>query len=108
MPDGLFAQDVQAKYPDAVIEDENGYLTKDLPVLADQNELIAKMVKAGDASIVATDHWSGLRHRPGETVGRQLAIYKNVPWHLRNGNGCNDLARNSLNRSYTALLPTYY
>ena len=108
MPDGLIAQDVQAKYPDAVIEDANGYLTIDLPVLADQDELIAKMVMEGDANIVATDHWSGLRHRPGETVGRLLAIYKNVPWYLRNGNGCHDLARNSLNRSYTALLPTYY
>jgi hypothetical protein len=101
MPDGLIAQDVQAKYPDAVIEDENGYLTIDLPVLADQDELIAQMVMGGDANIVATDHWSGLRHRPGETVGRLLAIYKSVPWHLRNGNGCHDLARNSLRRKST-------
>jgi hypothetical protein len=35
MPAGLIAQDVQAKYPDAVIEDANGYLTIDLPTLVD-------------------------------------------------------------------------
>jgi hypothetical protein len=52
MPAGLIAQDVQAKYPDAVIVDANGYLTIDLPVLADQDELIAKMVMEGGASVV--------------------------------------------------------
>ena len=51
-PYGLIAQDVQAMYPDAVIEDENGYLTIDLPVLADQDELIAKMVIEGTADTV--------------------------------------------------------
>ena len=49
---GLIAQDVQAKYPDAVIIDANGFLTIDLPVLADQDELIAKMVMEGGASVV--------------------------------------------------------
>ena len=49
---GLIAQDVQAKYPDAVIEDSNGYLNIDLPVLIDQDELIAKMVLEGGASAV--------------------------------------------------------
>ena len=52
MPAGLIAQDVQAKYPDAVIEDANGFLTIDLPVLADQDELIANMVMEGGASTV--------------------------------------------------------
>ena len=51
-PMGLIAQDVQAKYPDAVIEDSNGYLNIDLPVLIDQDELIAKMVLEGGASAV--------------------------------------------------------
>ena len=51
-PTGLIAQDVQAKYPDAVIEDANGYLTIDLPVLADQDELVAKMVMEGEAEVV--------------------------------------------------------
>jgi hypothetical protein len=51
-PAGLIAQDVQAKYPDAVIVDANGYLTIDLPVLADQDELIAKMVMEGGAETV--------------------------------------------------------
>ena len=52
-PAGLIAQDVQAKYPDAVNIDANGYLTIDLPVLADQVELIAKMVMEGEGSAVA-------------------------------------------------------
>ena len=55
MPAGLIAQDVQAVYPDAVIEDGNGYLTIDLPVLADQDELIAKMVMEGRASTVGSN-----------------------------------------------------
>ena len=46
-PTGLIAQDVQAKYPDAVIEDANGFLTIDLPMLADQDELISKLVLEG-------------------------------------------------------------
>jgi hypothetical protein len=52
IPAGLIAQDVQAKYPDAVIEDANGYLAIDLPVLADQDEFIAKMVMEGDGDVV--------------------------------------------------------
>jgi hypothetical protein len=52
MPAGLIAQDVQAKYPDAVIEDANGYLTIDLPVLADQDEVIAALVMRGAGATV--------------------------------------------------------
>ena len=70
---GLIAQDVQAKYPDAVIEDENGYLRIDLPILAEQDELIAEMVMGGEASTVATYNPKHLVHRPHETVGTLLA-----------------------------------
>ena len=52
MPAGLIAQDVQAKYPDAVLEDANGFLTIDLPVLADADELIAKMLMEGGGGVV--------------------------------------------------------
>ena len=31
-------------YPEAVIEDENGYLMVDLPVLMDMDDLISKLV----------------------------------------------------------------
>ncbi len=44
IPIGLIAQDVKVMYPEAVIEDENGYLMVDLPVLMDMDDLIAKLV----------------------------------------------------------------
>lgn len=44
IPIGLIAQDVELMYPDAVIEDENGYLMVDLPVLMDMDDYIAKLV----------------------------------------------------------------
>ena len=44
IPIGLIAQDVKVMYPDAVIEDENGYLMVDLPVLMDMDDYIAKLV----------------------------------------------------------------
>ena len=47
IPIGLIAQDVKVMYPDAVIEDENGYLMVDLPVLMDMDDLIAKLVLEG-------------------------------------------------------------
>jgi len=34
-------------YPDAIVEDENGYLMVDLPVLMDIDDLIAKLVLEG-------------------------------------------------------------
>jgi len=43
VPAGLIVQDVRAKYPDAVITDETGYLRIDLPVLVRQDEIIAAM-----------------------------------------------------------------
>ena len=46
-PAGLIAQDVELMYPEAVIKDENGYLVVDLPVLMDQDDLIAKLVLEG-------------------------------------------------------------
>ncbi len=47
IPIGLIAQDVKVMYPDAVIEDENGYLMVDLPVLMDLDDLISKLVLEG-------------------------------------------------------------
>ena len=44
IPIGLIAQDVKVMYPEAVIEDENGYLMVDLPVLMDMDDLISKLV----------------------------------------------------------------
>ena len=43
-PAGLIAQDVKVMYPDAVTEDDNGYLMVDLPVLMDMDDYIAKLV----------------------------------------------------------------
>ena len=50
--EGLIAQDVQAIYPDAVIVDADGYLVIDIPMLAELDELIAKMVMEGGADSV--------------------------------------------------------
>ena len=47
IPIGLIAQDVKVMYPDAVTEDDNGYLMVDLPVLMDMDDLIAKLVLEG-------------------------------------------------------------
>ena len=41
---GLIAQDVEHMFPEAVIEDENGYLMVDLPVLMDMDDYISKLV----------------------------------------------------------------
>ena len=47
IPIGLIAQDVKVMYPEAVIEDENGYLMVDLPVLMETDDLISKLVLEG-------------------------------------------------------------
>ena len=47
IPIGLIAQDVKVMYPDAVTEDDNGYLMVDLPVLMDMDDYIAKLVLEG-------------------------------------------------------------
>ena len=47
IPIGLIAQDVKVMYPEAVIEDENGYLMVDLPVLMDMDDYITKLVLEG-------------------------------------------------------------
>ena len=54
IPIGLIAQDVEVMYPEAVIEDENGYLMVDLPVLMDMDDYISKLVieSGGVASLV--------------------------------------------------------
>ena len=44
---GLIAQDVEHMFPEAVIEDDNGYLMVDLPVLMDMDDLVAKLVLEG-------------------------------------------------------------
>ena len=49
---GLIAQEIQAEYPDAVIEDSYGYLVIDIPVLAENDALIAQMVMEGGADVV--------------------------------------------------------
>ena len=53
--EGLIAQDVEAIYPDAVVVDADGYLVIDIPMLAEQDELIAKMVMEGGADVVGLD-----------------------------------------------------
>ena len=49
---GLIAQDIQDKFPDAVVSDSNGYLVIDIPVLAENDALIAQMVMEGGADVV--------------------------------------------------------
>ena len=67
---GLIAQDVEAIYPDAVAVDADGYLVIDIPMLAEQDELIAKMVmKGGVESILLllySDFSSGSSSKTGD------------------------------------------
>ena len=59
IPIGLIAQDVKVMYPEAVIEDENGYLMVDLPVLMDMDDLIAKLVLEGGVARLVQQGGSG-------------------------------------------------
>ena len=54
---GLIAQEIESEYPDAVIEDSYGYLVIDIPVLADNDALIAQMVMEGGADVVKKKKW---------------------------------------------------
>ena len=56
IPIGLIAQDVKVMYPEAVIEDENGYLMVDLPVLMDMDDYIAKLVLEGGVARLVQGH----------------------------------------------------
>ena len=53
LPAGLIAQDVKARYPDAVKVDNTGYLKIDLPALIERDEIVANLVLSGKASIIA-------------------------------------------------------
>ena len=44
IPIGLISQDVKVMYPEAVVENENGYLMVDFPVLMDMHDYISKLV----------------------------------------------------------------
>ena len=44
IPIGLIAQNAKVMNPEVVIEDDNGYLTADLPVLMDMDDFIFKLV----------------------------------------------------------------
>ena len=59
IPIGLIAQDVKVMYPEAVIEDENGYLMVDLPVLMDMDDLIAKLVIEGGVARLVQEGGGG-------------------------------------------------
>ena len=59
IPIGLIAQDVKVMYPEAVIEDENGYLMVDLPVLMDMDDLISKLVLEGGVARLVQHTGSG-------------------------------------------------
>ena len=59
IPIGLIAQDVKVMYPEAVIEDENGYLMVDLPVLMDMDDYISKLVLEGGVARLVGDRSGG-------------------------------------------------
>ena len=97
--EGLIAQDVEAIYPDAVVVDADGYLVIDIPMLAEQDELIAKMVMEGGADVVFAKKFSK-KARKAAIVISDMRLKKDITKIGTHRNGLsmytwawNDLAR---------------
>ena len=97
--EGLIAQDVEAIYPDAVVVDADGYLVIDIPMLAEQDELIAKMVMEGGADVVFVKKLRKKARKAGSVIS-DMRLKKDITKIGTHRNGLsmytwawNDLAR---------------